>query len=88
MSYSHCCLSVYMADENITQYMMGFNYLNQSQLTNLTMIGWDKRNLPYASGKPWEALKFAVGAGNVLIHPVQAWATTTISFLLYLAVMF
>ena len=59
MSYNHCRLSMYMADENIT----------------------------HASGKPWEALKFAIGAGDVLIHPVHAWATTT-SFLLYLAVMF
>ena len=60
-----------MADENITQHLIGFNYLNQSQLTNLTMIGWDKRNLSHAPGKPWEALKFAVGAGNVLIRPAE-----------------
>ena len=86
--YNRCRLSVYMSDENITQHLMGFNYLNQSQLTNLTMIGWDKRNLSHAPGKPWEVLKFAVGSGNVLICPVHAWATTTISFLLYLAVMF
>ena len=26
-------------------------------------------NITYASGKPWEALKFAVGAGDVLINP-------------------